>query len=81
LITEEEDLMLRKKYTDGWLSFKRAKDYLTEKVLAFVWPIQQKFAIISDEAVSALLAKNAIVANELASKKIQDVYQKVWFVV
>lgn len=80
LITEAEDVVLRKKYTDGWLSFKRAKDYLTEKVLAFVGPIQEKFATISDDEVSALLAKNAVIANELAHKKIKEVYQKVWFV-
>jgi hypothetical protein len=27
-----------------------------------------------------LLAKNAVIANELAHKKIKEVYQKVWFV-
>jgi hypothetical protein len=45
--------------------------------LAFVGPIQEKFATISDDEVSALLAKNAVIANELAHKKIKEVYQKV----
>lgn len=74
-----EDLAIRKRYTDGWLSYKEVKDYLYEKIVTYFRPLQTKYASLSDEYVINKLAKNAIVANEMANKKIQDVYRKVWF--
>lgn len=80
-VTEDEDVALRKKYTDGGLSFKYAKDYLYEKVWWFLQPIQDAYGQIADQDVSDLLTKNAVIANEIAAQKIKDVYEKVGFCV
>ena len=45
--------------------------------MAFVKPIQTKYAQISDQEIIDLLAKNAKIVNELAAKKIADVYRKI----
>lgn len=74
-----EDAELRKRYTDGWLSFWDTKMELAQVVTDFVWPIREKFTTISDQHVIDLLAQNAPKANELAQLKVQDVYQKIGF--
>ena len=76
-MTPEEDEILRKRYEAGGLSYKDAKDYLYEKILAFVQPIQKKYAEISDQEIIDLVKKNTKKVNELAQKKIEDVYKKV----
>ena len=78
-LTPEEDEALRKKYLAWWLSFKEAKDYLYEKVIAFLKPIQEKYTKISDKEIIDLLADNAKKLNVLAQKKIDEVYEKVGF--
>ena len=78
-LTPEEEATWRKKYTDGGLSYKDAKDALFEKIIAFVTPIQEKYNSIADQDIIAMLAKNADRANVIASKKIDDVYKKVGF--
>ena len=78
-MTPEEDEILRKRYQAGGLSYKDAKDYLYEKIMAFVQPIQAKYAQISDKEITDLLKKNAKKVNELAQKKIEEVYKKVGF--
>ncbi len=79
-ITDDEDKELRSKYEAGGLSYKYAKEYLFEKMMAFLTPIQDKYNQISDKEVIDLLAENAKYVNKIAEKKIQDVYQKIWFV-
>ncbi len=79
-LTAEEDELLRKRYQAGGLSYKEAKDYLYEKIINFVKPIQEKYAKISDKEITDLLKKNAKKVNELAQKKIEEVYKKVGFV-
>lgn len=79
LLTEDEDKALRKKYTDGGLSFGRAKENLYERVETFLAPIQQRYAEISDEEIITMLARNAQKANDIAQGKIQDVYEKIGF--
>jgi archaellum component FlaC len=59
------------------LSYKDAKDYLYEKIIAFVKPIQEKYAQISDNAIIDILEKNANKVNMLAQQKIEDVYKKI----
>jgi hypothetical protein len=61
------------------LSYKDAKDYLYEKTIAFLKPIQEKYATISDEEILAVLKKNADVVRGIAEKKIAEVYKKVGF--
>lgn len=75
----DEDKALRKRYQAGWLSYKDAKDYLFEKIMWLTKPIQEKYAAITDKEILDLLDKNAKIVNELAKKKITEVYKKVGF--
>lgn len=78
-LNTEEDTKLRQRYQAGWLSYKEAKDYLYEKIMAFLKPIQERYAQISDQEIIDLMKKNAVYVNELAQKKIAEVYKKVGF--
>jgi hypothetical protein len=61
------------------LSYKEAKDYLFEKIMAFLTPIQQRYAQIGDQEIIDLMKKNAVYVNDIAQKKIAEVYKKVGF--
>ena len=61
------------------MSYKFVKDYLYEKVIEFIAPIQAKYADISDEYVDNLLAKNTKIANEIANVKIMQIYKAIGF--
>lgn len=78
-LTPEENEILRKRYLAWGLSYKDAKDYLYEKIIAFVQPIQKKYAEISDQEIIALVNKNTQKVNEIAKKKIEDIYKKIGF--
>jgi len=78
-LTPEEDGKLRKRYEVWGLSYKDTKEYLYEKIISFLKPIQEKYAKISDQEIIDLLAKNAKIVNEIAQKKVQEVYQKIGF--
>ncbi len=78
-LTAEEDAALRKRYLAGGLSFKDAKDHLYEKIISFLKPIQEKYAKISDKEIITLLEKNAKIVNEIAKKKIDEIYAKIGF--
>lgn len=78
-LTPDEDKALRDRYLAWWLSYKDAKDYLYEKMMAFLAPIQEKYNQISDQEISDMLAKNNKIVNEIAEKKIKEVYEKIWF--
>lgn len=79
-LTSEEDNVLRNRYQAWWLSYKEAKDYLFEKIMSFLKPIQEKYAKITDEEIIVLLKKNSVKVNEIANKKIAEIYKKVWFI-
>lgn len=80
-ITEQENQHLREKYLAWWLSYKYSKEYLFEKIMAFLEPIQQKYNLISDQEVIELLETNSKYINEIAKKKIEDVYEKIGFTI
>ena len=79
LLTPEEDTALRTRYTAWWMWYGDVKKDLAEKMTAFVAPIREKVASITDDQIRDLLAKNAPRANEIAQKKIKEVYEKVGF--
>ena len=79
-LTPEEDEALRAKYLKGWLSFKEAKDYLFEKIMETLTPIQKKYAEISDEEIIKILKKWKESVAPIAEKKVEDVYKKVGFI-
>ena len=45
--------------------------------MAFLTPIQEKYNQISDKEISAMLAKNNKKVNEIAEKKIKEIYEKI----
>ena len=61
------------------MGYKEVKDYLYEKVLAFVKPIQERFNQITDEEIIGIINASTPKANAIAQKKIEDVYKKVGF--
>lgn len=79
-LTPEEDQELRRKYEAGGLSYKVAKDYLFEKMRETLEPIQAKFKEISEDEVSKMLHEHSEKANAIAEKKIQEVYEKIGFI-
>ncbi|MEI8092182.1 MAG: tryptophan--tRNA ligase [bacterium] len=78
-LTPEENEALRQRYLAGGLSFKDAKDYLYEKIIAFLKPIQEKYAKITDKEILKLLTDNAKKVNILAQHKLAEVYKKIGF--
>lgn len=42
-------------------------------------PIQEKYAHISDQEIIDLVKKNTKKVNEIAQKKIEEIYKKVGF--
>ena len=78
-LDDAQDAALRERYTAGGLSFKEVKEELAETVVAFVTPIQEQYAKIDDDMIRDLLTTNAVKANEIASKKVAEVYEKVGF--
>ena len=77
LIDAEEDQILREKYLAGGLSYKYAKEYLYEKLSAFLLPLQERFAEISDDEVRKLLQEHSEKVNAIATRKIEEIYQKI----
>ncbi len=79
-LTPEEDEALRARYLKWWLSFKEAKDYLFEKIRDTLLPIQKAYAEISDEEIIKVLKKWREAVAPIAEKKVQQVYEKVGFI-
>ena len=79
-LTPEEDEALRARYQKGGLSFKEAKDYLFEKIMEILTPIQKKYSEISDEEIIKILKKWKESVSPIAEKKVEDVYKKVGFI-
>ncbi len=78
-LTDEEDKALRARYLAGWLSYKESKDYLYQKIMSFLAPIQKTYNQISDQEISDMLAKSKDIVSEISEKKIKEVYEKIWF--
>lgn len=76
-LSPEEDIAVRKQYTDGWLGYGTIKEVLYTKVLEFVSPIQERFAQLDDSQIYSMLETNTARANEIAQAKIDQVYQAV----
>jgi len=47
--------------------------------MAFLKPIQERYVEISDQEIIDLMKKNSAKMNEIANKKIAEVYKKVGF--
>lgn len=78
-LSKSEDKILRKRYLQGWLSYKEIKDYLYTKLLDYLLPFQRHYADISDEEAVAYLKQWAVIANEIANKKLLEIEKFVGF--
>jgi tryptophanyl-tRNA synthetase len=78
-LTPEENETLRKRYQAGGLSYKDAKEYLYEKIIAFIKPIQEKYAKIKDKEIINLVKKNTESMKKISEKKINEIYKKIGF--
>lgn len=78
-LTPEEDKKLRERYEFGWLSYKDAKEYLFEKIIELIQPIQEKYKKISDKEITDLLEKNKKIVSKIAEKKIKEIHKKIGF--
>lgn len=76
-LTAEEDVSIRKQYTDWWLGYGAIKEVLYQKVIEFVTPIQERFNTLDDAIIEQMLTTNGQKANELANAKIKQVYTAV----
>ena len=61
------------------MGYKEVKDYLYEKIIEFVKPIQERYNKITDEEIIAIINESTPKAQAIAQKKIEEVYKKVGF--
>jgi len=78
--TPEEDKALRDRYLAGGMGYGEAKEYLTEKLLAFTGDIQKIYHDLTDEEIVAIIDRGTQKAYDIATKKIEEINQKVGFV-
>lgn len=77
--TSQEDKNLRELYLAGGMWYGEAKEFLTEKLLAFTWEIQQIYHALTDEEIVALIDRGTQKAYDIATKKIEEINKKVGF--
>lgn len=59
------------------MGYGQAKEYLTEKLLAFTAAIQTIYHELSDEEVVAIIDRGTKKASQIAAAKIAEVNEKV----
>lgn len=74
-LTEEEDISLHKRYTEGGLGYKEAKELCAEAIIRFVSPMREKYDYYKShpEEVEEILARGARQARIEARKTIDAV--------
>ena len=78
LLSEKSPQEIEKEYTDkGYADFKSG---LSEVVIAFLEPFQQKMSALTDEKVLAILRAGAEKVRPLAKKKLDEVKKKIGFI-
>lgn len=78
-LDEQEEQLLRERYTAGGLSFKDVKEELVDLIVTFLHPIQEAYEQIDNAFVNQILIEWAARVAPLAEQKIADVYTKVGF--
>lgn len=78
-LTEDENVILRKRYTDGGLGYKEIKDMLHAKLMDFLTPIQNKYNTLTDDDIRHILKEWTHKAREQASVKIALIKDRVGF--
>lgn len=78
-LTEDENVVLRKRYTDGGMGYKEIKDMLHAKLMEFLTPIQEKYNTLTDDDIRHILKEWTHKAREQASVKIALIKDRVGF--
>ena len=78
-LTSEEDAKIRKEFTEGGRGYGSFKEELHQKIMAFLTPIQERFNKITDKDIEDILTESTAKMNEIAKKKIDEVFRKVGF--
>jgi tryptophanyl-tRNA synthetase len=81
VISKEEDTTLRKKYTDGGMGWKDAKDNLIEALDSFIKPMRDRYQDISDEDAIKVIQDGNKKIRPLIEKKIVDIKSKVGLII
>jgi len=79
-LNEDEDKIIKEKYTTWNFSFKEMKDLLYVKIITFLKPIQEKYRNIKEEdaKIEKILIENEKKANIIANKNMQKIYNAIW---
>ncbi len=77
--TPEEDTRLRDRYLAGGMGYGEAKEFLTEKLLAFTGEIQKIYYDLTDDEIIAIIDRGTQKAYDIATKKIEEINKKVGF--
>lgn len=77
--SDEEIGSLRKRFENGGMGYKEAKDILIEKIDGFISPMREKRESLKNnpEIIEAVLREGREVARERAEKKMADIRRKV----
>lgn len=74
--SEQETIELRKRFEDGGLGYKEAKEILANKIIEFVTPMRAKRDSITDEYVYEVIKAGAKKAQAVAHAKMDEVREK-----
>ena len=78
-LNEEEDKALRSRYEEGGLSYKEAKDMLTETICVFMKPCREKYEYYQShpDEVHAILKEGGSRARIKAGERMQEIRKQV----
>lgn len=71
--TDTENKAFAKRFTDGGLGYKEAKDILAEKIISYIKPMREKREKITDEEVIKVMRDGAKKAQAVAHAKMDKV--------
>jgi tryptophanyl-tRNA synthetase len=79
-LSSQEKAALNARYLAWWVSYKDIKSELTERIIAYLRPIHERYAALDDAEIIALLEDHTQRASLLATKTLHRVYEAVGFV-
>ena len=72
----EKTEAFRKRFLEGGLSYKEAKEILADEIIAFVSPMRAKRDAITDDNVYEVIKEGKAKAKRVAEGKMKEVYEK-----
>lgn len=80
IASTERTEAFRKRFEEGGLSYKEAKETLAQEIIDFVSPMRAKRDSITDEEVYAVIKQGKEKAKAVAEAKMKEVYEKTGIV-